>query len=146
MCPGIQSYGGISPNTKTVPYRPLTCSTKDLICRILQTVLDYVQTRPIVLYFNMMRLWRCAHCFHIYSLTRVRVAQGVTWIHTEDIKVNKYMHLLSICLLCDTNDTGDEFHYILQGRNFCQNRKHLRFHSPIKLIATIQLKYCWKWR
>jgi len=22
----------------------------------------------------------------------------------------------------------------------------LRFPSPIKLIATIQLKYCWKWR
>ena len=30
-----------------------------------------------------------------------------------------------ICLLCDTNDIGDEFHYILQCRYFEQNCKHL---------------------
>ena len=29
-----------------------------------------------------------------------------------------------ICLLRDTNDTGDDFHYILQCRYFERNRKH----------------------
>ena len=32
---------------------------------------------------------------------------------------------LNFSFLCDTNDIGDEFHYILQCRYFEQNRKHL---------------------
>ena len=30
-----------------------------------------------------------------------------------------------LCLLCDTNPIGDEFHYILQCPHFEQNRKNL---------------------